>query len=484
MPTTRGVTARMSKERGAGAPSLGLVAAVAIVLGNMIGSGVFTLPASLAPYGGLSFAGWAVSAGGSLALALVFARLARARPAEGGPYAYTRQAFGDLPAFLVAWGYWISVWAANAALAVAFVGYLDPFIPGIVRQPPLAAALAIAVLWLLTGVSARGVREAGHVQVWTTALKVLPLVAVGVAGLAVLQPAHFAVPVHGAVPIVTNTMSVVTLTLWAFLGVECATIPAGSIHDPERTIPRATVVGTVVAAVIYMVSTAGAMGALAPAVLGRTPAPFAEAARVLFGDTAAQLVAIGAAISCFGALNGWILIVGQLPMAVAEEGLFPAVFARKSRRETPVAGLTIGAVLSSLLIASNYSRDLVSLFTFIILLATLGTLVPYFFCSLAALMNRDGRPSAGSQDPAYRSEPATDVGRVFGPGEDATSVGRVVGPGERRRGQTIVAALAFGYSLVAIAGAGETVLLLGAAALIAGLPVYAWVRRGAGAPAA
>src|SRR5262245_63826958 len=119
-------------------------------MGNMIGSGVFLLPASLAPYGGLSLIGWAISAVGAMLLALVFARLARFNPASGGPYAYTRQAYGDLAGFLVAWGYWISVWSANAALAVAFVGYLDPFIPSIVRTPPLAASLAVVMVWLLT----------------------------------------------------------------------------------------------------------------------------------------------------------------------------------------------------------------------------------------------------------------------------------------------------------------------------------------------
>lgn len=440
----RGAVSPDVRDRLPATAPLGFIAAMAIVLGNMVGSGVFTLPAALAPYGGLSFAGWIVSAGGSLALALVFARLASRNPAAGGPYAYTRAAFGDLAGFVVAWEYWLSIWAADAALAVAFVGYLDPFIPGIVRDPMLAAALAIALVWLLTAVNARGVREAGQVQVVTATLKVLPLIVVGIAGLAVLQPAHFAVPVHGAGPIVSNTMSVVTLTLWAFLGVECATIPATSVRDPARTIPRATIVATLIAAALYIVSTAGVMGALAPDVLGRTPAPFAEAARALFGGTAAQLVAAGAAISCLGALNGWILMAGQLPLAAAQDGLFPRAFAVVSRRGTPVGGLIIAGVLSSVLIGSNYSRSLVSLFTFIILLATLGTLVPYLGCSLAALMNRDG------------------------------------GSGTRRRGRAaLIAAIAFVYSVVAVAGAGAEVLELGAASLVAGLPVYVWVRRAA-----
>src|SRR5262245_35289519 len=123
--------------------AIGFWTAVALVMGNMIGSGVFLLPSALAPYGGLALAGWIVSAAGSMCLALVFARLARQSPDAGGPYAYTRRSFGDLAGFLVAWGYWVSIWCANAALATAFVGYLAPFAPGVVERPWLSALVAV-----------------------------------------------------------------------------------------------------------------------------------------------------------------------------------------------------------------------------------------------------------------------------------------------------------------------------------------------------
>ena len=335
------------------ARTIGFWTAVALVMGNMIGSGVFLLPASLAPYGGLSLVGWVVSTAGAVLLALVFARLARFNPAAGGPYAYTRQAFGDLAGFLVAWGYWISVWCSNAALAVAFVGYLDPFMPGIVRNPFSAAVLAVGTLWLLTAVNVSGVRTAGRVQVVTTAIKILPLALVGIAGLFFLDRSHFAIAHADSRAFARGVTATATLTLWAFLGLESATIPAGAIRNPERTIPRATIVGTLLAGIIYIVSTVGVMGVLAPATLGQTTAPYAEAARALAGDRAAAVIALGAAISCFGALNGWILIVGQLPMAVAQDGLFPRIFARLSPRGTPVAGLVIGGILATLLIGDE-----------------------------------------------------------------------------------------------------------------------------------
>ena len=187
-------------------------------------------------------------------------------------------------------------------------------------------------------------------------------------------------------------MATTTLTLWAFLGLECATIPASSTADAARTIPRATVIGTLLTAAIYLVSTVGVMSLLEPVGAGtrrprRSPTPRACSA----GDRAAAIVAIGAAISCFGALNGWVLVVGQLPLAVAADGLFPRAFGRLSGRGTPALGDDRRGVLASALIAMNYSRSLVELFTFIILLATLSTLVPYTFCSLAGFILRPAR---------------------------------------------------------------------------------------------
>ena len=421
---------------------LGFWMAVALVMGNMIGSGIFLLPASLAPYGGLSLIGWLVSMAGALMLATVFARLSRLDPAAGGPYAYTRRAFGDLPAFLVAWGYWISMWTGLGALAVAFVGYLTPFFPRLGEQPISAALAALAAIWVLVAVNAAGVRTAGWVQVITTAIKLLPLAGIGLLGVLHFEPSHFVIEQTGFRAIATSVPAVATLTLWAFLGLESATVPAGSISDPDKTIPRATIVGTILAATIYIFSTVGVMSLIAPSELGRSAAPFADAARTLGGSWAASAVAAGAAISCFGALNGWTLLVAQLPLAVARDGLFPQMFARLSPRDTPATGLVIAGVLTTALVCLNYTRGLVELFTFFILLATLNTLIPYVFSSLAVFLLRDG------------------------PRHTALSAGGA-----------IAAALAFIYSLWAIGGAGQETVYWGFLLLIAGLPVYVFIAR-------
>ena len=441
------------------ARSLGFWTCVSLVVGNMIGSGIFLLPASLAPFGGISIIGWMVSAAGALLLAQVFCSLARRAPLAGGPYAYTRLAFGDLAGFLMAWGYWISVLAAVAAIAVAFISYLTLFFPSLGTHPFQAIAAAVATIWLLTAVNAAGIHSGGRLQVWTTLLKILPLAALMLFGWLRFDSTHF-IPFNptgkSAFSAATATVS---LTLWAFLGLESATIPAGSIADPERTIPRATLLGTAFSAILYMGSTLAVMGIVAPAALASSTAPFADAARTLAGSWAGIAVGVGAVISCFGALNGWILIQGQIPLALANDGLFPKIFGRVSRNGTPVIGLVISSILVTLLVAANYSRSLVQLFTFSILLSTLSCLVPYLFSSLAewALLRKEKIEAAR--------------GGTDGPTWHGALTGR------KRTGAIAVALLAFLYSFWAIAGAGQEAVYWGFLLLMAGVPVYVWVRR-------
>jgi len=419
--------------------------AVALVMGNMIGSGIFLLPASLARFGGVSLIGWLVSTAGALMLALVFARLARIDPAAGGPYAYTRRAFGDLAAFLVAWGYWISMWTSLGALAVALVGYLAALVPQINATPAVAAGAALIAVWTLVAVNVIGARAAGWVQVVTTVLKLLPLVLVTAVGLAHFDPSHFEIADASVRTLATSVPAAATLTLWAFLGLESATVPAESIERPDISIPRATLVGTVLVAVVYIASTIGVMSLLPRETLSISTAPFVDAVSAQVGPWAAGVVAAGAALSCFGALNGWTLLVGQLPLAVARDGLFPRIFARISRRGTPAAGLMIAGVLTTALVLLNYTRGLVELFTFFILLSTLNTLIPYVFSSLALFL-------------------LPDRGHAALP-----------------RGIAAAAVMAFAYSIWAMAGAGAETIYWGFLLLIGGLPVYVFlVRRSSG----
>ena len=321
----------------AGSPparKLGLWMSIALVVGNMIGSGIFLLPASLAPYGLNSIVAWVLSAAGAIALAVVLSRLSRAFPDGGGPYAYTQAAFGPLAAFLVAWGYWINVWVGNAAIATGAVSYLVPFAPRIGADPHVSAAVVVTILWMLTAVNCIGVRAAGWVQGVTTVLKVLPLLAIAAVGIFAVRLDSLAT--NAAVPFSAGAVTAsATLTLFALLGLESATIPDGKVADPERTIPRATMIGTILTSLIYVVSCSTVLVLLPTAQLASSHAPFADVARMFWGGTGAALVALAAAISGFGALNGWILLQGEVPYVMAKDGVFPKVFARTSRRNTP-----------------------------------------------------------------------------------------------------------------------------------------------------
>jgi len=412
---------------------LGLWSATALVVGSMIGSGVFLLPASLAPYGASSLLGWAITLCGAMLLALTFSRLARRWPQTGGPYVFAREGFGDLSGFVVAWSYWISTCCGNAAIAVAFAGSLGNVFPALTATPLRAAGCALGALWLCSAVNLAGVREAGRMQVITTALKLLPLVLFGGVALWFVDSSHFH-PFNPSGESLPNAVqATVALTLWAFLGLEVATVPAGAIRDPSRTIPRATVFGTLLAGVATILACTAVLGLLPMDAVRSSQAPMADAARHLWGAAAGIGIALVAAVSCFGALNGWVLVAAQVPFAAARDGVLPERFARLDRNGTPAFGIVLSGVIASILVLANFTHTLAQLFTFSILLSTAAVLLPYVVSTAAWLRRGDG-------------------------------------------GGRAVAALALIYSVYALIGTGKESLLWGAALLAAGLPVYLWMR--------
>jgi basic amino acid/polyamine antiporter, APA family len=429
---------------------LGFWMCVALVVGNSIGSGVFLLPASLAPFGLNSVIAWGFTACGALLLAIVFAALSRAFPRAGGPYAYVNQAFGPFAAFIVAWGYWISIWVGNVTIATGAVSYLSPLMPWVANVPGASAAVTLLVLWLLTAVNCYGIKASGWVQSVTTVLKVLPLLAIAGLGLSSVR----ATTVHAAAGIplsVGGVTAAATLTLWALLGLESATIPASKVRDPSRVIPRATLLGAALTALICIVACTAVLLLVPPGTLAASNAPFAELATQYWGNAAGKILAVFAAISGFGALNGWILLQGELPNVMAKSGVFPRIFARDSARFTPTFALIFSSGLVSILILMNFQRSMVSLFTFMALLSTTACLVLYLLCSLALL-----RLQWTGQMPAPR--------------------GRTVV-------LAIVGVIATVFSLWAIAGAGHEAIVWGGALLALGAPVYFLFRHPVQQPA-
>jgi basic amino acid/polyamine antiporter, APA family len=425
--------------------SLGLWMATALVIGNMIGSGVFLLPSSLAAEAGpVSIFALILTGVGAMMLALVFANLGRAFPRTGGPYAYSRRAFGDFVGFQTAWGYWIAVWAGNAAIAVAFVSYASVFWGSLATNHLLAAGVGIGTIWLLTWVNILGVREGGITQLVTAVLKFVPLLAIGVIGIFFVKADNFT-PLSPNGSIWAGMSTAAALTLWAFIGLESATVPAEEVKDPERNIPRATIYGTLGTTILYLLAIVAVMGIVPIGRLAVSNSPFALAASEMFGGAWGKVVAAIAMISAFGCLNGWILLQGRVPLAAARDGLFPKAFGRvDEKRHTPVFGLVVSSLLVSGLMMMNYTEGLVSQFTFFLLLATLTTLVPYAY-------------SAAAEIHMFFSDRELFSGRKLGR-------------------DVAVASLAFAYSVWAIYGAGFEVIAKGFMLMMFGIPVYLYLK--------
>ncbi|MBS1608698.1 MAG: amino acid permease [Bacteroidetes bacterium] len=431
-------------ETGSSKNKLGFWTSTSLVIGNMIGGGIFLMPSALAAYGGISLLGWIFSALGAFFMARVFSNLSKLLPnISGGPYAYTKRGFGDFMGFLVAWGYWISIWCSNAAITVSLVSALSTFFPELNGNPIASSVTGLCAIWLLTWVNTKGVVASGKMQLVTTVLKIIPLLAVSVVGIFFIQAGHFTpfnISGESNFSAITATAA---MTLFAYLGLECATIPAGDVENPEKTIPRATIVGTLIATFIYMLGTVSIIGIIPAADLQKSVTPFADAAATLWGNHARYWISAGVAIAGFGALNGWILIQGQIPNAIANDKLFPAVFAKKNNKGVPAAGILISSVLVSLLMMMNYTKGLVSQFKALILLSTLCSLVPYLF-SMAAYM-------------IVKTEKT-----------ELNKTGWV--------SSIIIGFLGFAFAFWAIAGAGQEIVYKGFLLLLAGVPFYIWIR--------
>ncbi|MFD3540697.1 amino acid permease [Streptomyces sp. NPDC058662] len=420
----------------------GLPVATCLVMGNIIGGGIFLLPASVAPFGTISLVAFGVLTLGALALALVFGSLARRHPRTGGPYVYARAAFGDFAGFLAAWSYWITTWVSNAALAVAAVGYLRVLFPAVGEHTWSMCLAALAVQWLPALANLAGTRCVGAVQLVSTVLKFAPLLLVAVGGLFFFDPANlgpFRATDQSAVGAVSASAAIL---LFSYLGVESAAVSAGEVRDPARNVGRATVLGTVGAAAVYLMGTLAVFGLVPHERLVDSQAPFTEAVDAMFGGAwGGTLVACAAVVSMVGALNGWTLLSAQTPYAAARDGLFPAAFLTR-RRGVPVVGVLVTTVLASALTVYNYTAGSEGVFEILVLVTTFTATVPYLLSAAAQVyFLLSGRPE-----------------RV-------------------RRGRLVrdasLAGLAFAFSMWLVAGSGYAAVYQGLLFLFAGVLVHA-----------
>ena len=364
---------------------LGFWMCTSLIVGNVIGMGIFLLPAALAPFGWNAFLGWGITLVGCSFIAYAFARLARALPEQDGPYGYTRHTFGGGMAFFVMWCYWVSTWITNATIAIGVVGYLEVLFPFMRQHTLLAPASALVLIWLFVLVNCMGARTSGRVQMVSTALKLLPLLAVLLLGIMVLctdSPAYLRhLPVTPFS--LEATAAAGTVSLFSMLGVECATIPAGKVENPETTIPRATIAGTLFAALIYIGVSAIPLLLLPQAQLEKSTAPFADLLNHYWGADYGRWLALFVVISGIGALNGWTLVAGELTASFARHKTFPALMMRPNRHGAPGHALILMGILASAMILMNYNRSLAEGFTFLSVMVTAANLPLYLIGGMA-----------------------------------------------------------------------------------------------------
>jgi basic amino acid/polyamine antiporter, APA family len=361
----------------------------AFVVGNVIGVGIFVLPASLAPYGLNALTGWLITVVGCSFLAIALANLARAFPDDDGPYSYVKRAFGDATAFIVMWCYWFATWVTNAAIAIGIVGYLTVLVPSLSAIPWMPPVIALSLLWFFVVVNLVGARTVGWVQIMTTVLKLVPLVGVIFLGLWVLctNPAAYTQHIPHAPATFKVLSGATTLTLFAMLGIECAMIPAGRVRDPSRTIPRATVIGTIITAAIYIGVSVVPMLLIPQAALAASNAPLADVFSRILGGRSGQVLAIFVIVGGLGALNGWTLILGELTQTIARHGAFPRFLSKENQHGAPTLALIVTGVITSVMLLSNYSDSIAGMFAFLNIVVTAGNLPFYFACSLAVVLS-------------------------------------------------------------------------------------------------
>jgi APA family basic amino acid/polyamine antiporter len=400
----------------------------AFIIGNMIGSGIFLLPSTLAALGGISFVGWACSTVGAFLIVLLFRGLSSHFPnTVGGPYAYTRTVLGEFFGFLVGWGYWISVWCTNAAIAVAFVGYLSVFIPQIAENEIFSIAFGVGALWLFSFLNFRDIVFVGRIQKLTTVLKILPLLLIGFVGLFYVDWSLLDFENLSGETDFKAISQATTLTLFAYLGIESASITSHKIEKSEANVGRSGLIGFLLTAFIYILCSVVIFGLVNSAKLSQSTAPFADASATFLGGYAEQFVALVALIATLGALNGWILIQGQIAYALAKDGLFPAFFKKRNTAEVPYLGIVVSSLLATFLLIAKFSGSLVDVFSFMMNLSTLSALTPYFLSavSLFIFIRRGKQPSKGMQIVAVLSGLFC-LWMIYGVGIETVSLGVVL----------------------------------------------------------
>ncbi|WP_110927296.1 amino acid permease [Bacillus massiliglaciei] len=453
---------------------LGLWILTALVVGNMVGSGIFMLPRQLgevaSPAG--SITAWAVTGAGVLMLALVFGNLAIRKPhLSGGPQLYAKELFKKdsqfaiLSGYMSTWGYWIGSLIGNIAVITTFAGYLSAFFPILLSQAEfftiagtsikvgnaLTFAVCTILLWGVHFIILRGADEAGKVNFIATAAKVLAFFAFIVIGLFAFEKSNI-VPFSAAVVTDGHSIGILgqvnhaaLLTLWAFIGVESAVVFASRARK-QADVKRATILGLLISLAIYIGISTLVMGILSPAELVTSDKPLIDAFSSVVGPIGGKILAAVALVSFFGSTIGWVMLSAEVPYQAAKQGMFLPRFLKTNKNNMPLFSMVVTNLFGQVFIFSTISKSIASAYEFMIIVATLSYLIPYLISSVFQLkMVLTGD--------TYRN-------------------------GKGRITDGVIAVLASAYSIwVIYAGTADwSTFLLGVALLLSGLLFYKWVR--------
>ena len=356
-----------------------------IVAVNMMGSGIIMLPTNMAQVGAISLLSWGVTALGSVAIAYGFAQAGLFNERAGGMAAYAEDAYGKAGYFQVFYLYFLSVAIANVAVAISGVGYLAAFFPSMSASPAATCATVIALLWLTTVANFGGPAVTGRIGSITVWGVILPVGLISVIGWLWFQPSTFAAAWNPkGLTIGAGISSSITLTLWAFLGMESAAQNSAAVENPKRNVPLACLFGTLGAAAIYILSTTVIQGIVPNADLGASTGPFGLAYARMFGPTVGSIVMALAVMACLGSLLGWQFTLAQTGKAAADDQMFPAVFSNANRTGTPIAGMIIMGVVQTLMALMTISPSLSEQFSALVNLAVVTNVIPYII-ALSAL---------------------------------------------------------------------------------------------------
>jgi arginine:agmatine antiporter len=365
---------------------IGGVAATLLIIGNMLGSGIFMLPAILASIGGISLLGWLVAMIGVIALALVFAKLSELVPNGAGPYDYARSAFGNFVAYQTNYAYSIASWIGNVSMISVIIGYLAHLIP-FFAIPLHSLLMQIAIIWGFTWLNIRGARVVSYVQGTSLILALIPILLIITLGWhwfdAHLFFLGWNVSHLSTVDAVDRSFNNI---MWAFIGIESACVSVHLIKNPQRNVPLATIGGVIIATFIYVATCTVIMGIVPNARLVSSSAPFAEALGIVLGSKISVLVSICAILNCLGALAGWTMVMGQTAKAAANDGLFPKIFAKTNKHGVPANGLIIIALIMTIVVLVTVSPTANQQFSKIITMSVILYLIPYIYSGFAIII--------------------------------------------------------------------------------------------------